>query len=151
MLQEFNPNEAALIAKIQDSSVNLAAILQRTVDRALGAVRAGGYTMGDAGTVPDQLKDSIVAIARWRWLISLPQVNETLQSKYRKEAHDEGIERLTRIAEGKEAIDPVDGVTPAGSANWNSENKILGRMHPGARPSGQATGGYANPEGPEDE
>ncbi len=152
VLQEFNPKEQELIAGIQNAADNLTPILGRAVDRALGAVRAGGYALGPDGTVPDQLKDSIIAIARWRWLISLPQVTDSLQNPNRKAAYDEAIKRLEDIANQKENIEPPDdpsGVAPGG--NWNSENKLIGRTHPVVPPSTQfqqtdGTRPYANPD-----
>ncbi|HLX70776.1 MAG TPA: hypothetical protein VKV04_14200 [Verrucomicrobiae bacterium] len=105
VLEEFNPKEQALIANIQNAADNLAPILQRVVNAARACVVAGGSQVDQPGTIPDQLRMDVISIARWKWLISLPQVNETLQSANRKNAHDDAMKRLDDVAAGKIKIE----------------------------------------------
>ena len=157
VLQEWNTKEPALIANQQAAADNLPVILARAVARVRGAIRAGGYPLGLEGTVPDQVIDSVIAIARWRLLLSLPEVNESMLSKSRKDDYEEAVARLERISQQKENIEPPDGSPVAAAAgNWNSENKIVPRGHPVPPPATQSQQPapplrpYANPDAPED-
>jgi predicted NBD/HSP70 family sugar kinase len=105
VLQEFNPKEQAAIANIQGAADNLTPILARVVNAARACVIAGGGQIDQAGTIPDQLREDVITIARWRWLISLPQVNETLQSKNRRDDYDSSMKRLDDVAAGKVKIE----------------------------------------------
>lgn len=105
VLEEFNSKENALINNIQSATDNLAPILQRVVNAARGAIVAGGGPLDQPGTIPDQLRPDVIAIARWKWLVALPNVNETLQSKNRKDAHDDAMKRLDEVAAGKIKIE----------------------------------------------
>lgn len=118
VLSEFNPKEQALIANIQNAADNLAPILQRVVNAARACVVAGGSQVDQPGTIPDQLRMDVISVARWKWLISLPEVNETLQSKNRKDAHDDAMKRLDDVAAGKIKIElPADPVVQNAPVN----------------------------------
>ena len=154
VLEEFTPAERAQIANVQNGADNLTSILARVVGMARGHIRAGGYTLGDTDTVPDQLRLDVIAIARWRYLIALPQM-KALQTPERKQAHDDAMERLLQAANQKLNVEaPDDATDPAPAAKWNSENKIVPRAHPVPRPGTQQQGDtnkYSNPTGPTDE
>jgi predicted NBD/HSP70 family sugar kinase len=105
VLQEFNPKEAAQIATIQGAADNLTPILARIVNAARACVIAGGGQVDQAGKIPDQLREDVISIARWRWLISLPEVNETLQSKNRRDDYDSAMKRMDDVAAGKIKIE----------------------------------------------
>ena len=104
VLEEFNSKENAAINSIQGATDNLAPILQRVVNAARGAIVAGGGPVDQPGTIPDQLRGDVISIARWKWLIAIPN-NDSLQSKNRKEAHDDAMKRLDQVAEGKIKIE----------------------------------------------
>jgi len=105
VLQEFNPKEVAAITNIQGAADNLTPILLRVVNAARACVLAGGGQVDQPGTIPDQLRNDVITIARWRWLISLPQVNETIQSKNRRDDYDASMKRLDEVAAGKVKIE----------------------------------------------
>jgi hypothetical protein len=149
VLSEFTPQEQAMLQGIQGASEQLPGIVARVIRAARGAIRAGGYALGDEGTAPDQLEADIIAIARWQWLLAFPQL-QRLQTSERQAAHDQGRTRLDAVGRQQWSVEPpVPGANPA-SGNWNSENQLLGRTHPVPPPAAQYPSGnlnrpYANP------
>lgn len=105
VLEEFNSKENSAINNIQGATDNLAPILQRIVNMARSCVVAGGSQVDQPGTIPDQLRPDVIAIARWKWLVALPKIGEALQSKERKQAHDDGMKRMDDVAAGKIKIE----------------------------------------------
>lgn len=153
VLQEFTPAEQVTLQGIQGATGNLADILLRAIQSARGAISAGGYELGSGVTIPDQLRGEVIAIARWRWLISFPQL-KVMQTAERKAANDEAVKKLAAAANQEFNIESP--TTASGSGNWNSERKIIGRAFPIPTPGSQfqtssTNSGYANPDGPEDE
>ena len=141
VLSELAPAEASALKAIAGGDY-IAPILDRAVNAARGAIRAGGYELGPNGTIPDQLSADVVAIARWRCLTKYPQL-KTLQTPDRKDAAKDAQARLDLVANQKLKIDPYEDpahprhdrpAPPAGT--WNSENKLVMRTHP-VPPPGQ--------------
>lgn len=102
VLNEITPIEAALIQNqfggTSGVAVNLAPILSKVINEARGMIKAGGNQVDQsAATVPDQLADALVRLARWRWIISLPQL-KTMQTPDRKQAAADAEKRLANIA-----------------------------------------------------
>ena len=162
VLGELTVQERAALQGIEGAGDQLPLILARIVNAARGAIRAGAYRLGEEGTTPDQLDLEIIAVARWRWLTAFPQL-QRLQTRDRRDAHDEALARLDMIARQKIAIEPPDKsdgcaraklISPK-SGQWNSENKLLNRTHPVPTPEAQwpvpegTLPPWANPEMPE--
>jgi hypothetical protein len=155
----LTPQEVATLKNIDGANDALTNILARAIKRVRGAIRAGGYPLSDTATeVPDQVNDVVIDISVWRWLKKYPQM-KALQTKERQDAYSKAVDRLEKIANQKESIEPPDADTNTSAqplpGQWNSENKILGRAHPAPTPatqfpSGNANRPYANPEGTED-
>lgn len=115
VMQEFNEREITLINSVRGASVatgtagdSLTGILERTVSRVRGAVFAGGTELGDAGTIPDSLKGDAIAIARWRFLVSIAQL-KPLQTADRKEECERAEKRLERVESGDLKIQGPSG------------------------------------------
>lgn len=119
VLEEFNPREQAKINELQGSEDNLDSILGRVVNMVRGCVTAGGGRVDQPGTVPDQLREDVIAIARWRWIISLPASDDkTLQSDARKAAHDDAMKRLDKVSAGDIKVElPAAPVATASPSN----------------------------------
>ncbi len=156
VLDEMSPGEVATIKAIQEAADLLPRFVQRAVNECRGAIAAGSYPLGPDATVPDGLHSDVIAIARWRWLISLPQLSK-MQTKEREQAFKDAQAKLKQITQQDYAPEsPADGSSPK-SGNWNSENKLLPRTHPVPPPATQfqstsdAAHPYANPDGPKDE
>ena len=152
-LTEFNSAEKAQIDTQTGAAGNFAIILARVVAELRGDIRAGNFALdSNPALIPDALHASVIHIARWRFLNSLPLGKELLNAE-RRQAHDLALEKFRLIAAGKHQVEaPYNATAPA--ANWNAENKILGRLHPVPRPgaeSGSTTAPYANPNGPADQ
>jgi hypothetical protein len=116
VLQEFTPAERAALKNIQAdfTDVNLPAILARTVNAARGSIQAGGNTLGDANTIPDQLRGEIIAIARWKLLTAFPQM-KALQTAERSRAARDATDLLQLIASQKPdrpRVEVPDGTSP---------------------------------------
>ena len=167
VLGEFTAQEQAALKGIQGAGDELPLILARVINAVRGAIRAGGYRLGEEGTTPDQLDLEIIALTRWRWLTAFSQL-QRLQTRDRRDAHDAALARLERIARQQLAIEPPDKpkkgppartrVPSPKSGQWNSENKLLNRTHPVPTPQAQwpvpempekASPPWANPEMPE--
>jgi hypothetical protein len=162
VLGELTVQEQAALQGIEGAGDQLPLILARVVNAARGAIRAGAYRLGEEGTTPDQLDLEIIAVARWRWLTAFPQL-QRLQTRDRRDAHDEALARLDLIARQRIAIEPPDKsdrgarakITSPKSGQWNSENKLLNRTHPVPTPEAQwpvpegTLPPWANPEMPE--
>lgn len=96
VLNEFTPIEQATLQGIQASD-SLTGILSNVVNAARGNIVAGGNQLGPDGTVPDQLRSEIIAIARWKWLISFP-VLKSMQTSVRKDAAKDAQDLLNLVA-----------------------------------------------------
>ncbi len=132
---------------------NLDLVTVRVIDEVRGYISAGGYALdetSDPRTIPLELFEDAIAIARWRILVSVPMLKQ-LQTEERRLAFEAAIKKLTLIAEQKFfVVPPVPDTTPR-AGNWNSENKIIMRAHPIPRPGSQFTpqiNTYANPSPP---
>lgn len=124
-------------------------ILDRVVAEIRGYIISGSFAVdADTSLIPPSLVSDAVAIARWRYLTSVPDL-QAVQSDARKAAFDAAMAKLMMIAKGElyvePPVDPPPGSTQFGS--WNSENKLIMRTHPVPSPTsqvGQTDTGYAN-------
>jgi len=69
----------------------------------LAQILVGGNQIGQAGTVPDQIRGDAIAIVRWRWFCSLPKTD--LQSQFRKDQYESAQSHIEKIREGKEKVE----------------------------------------------
>lgn len=99
---ELTPGERKGLEAVLGGN-QLGTIVRNTVDEIRGFVLAGGYALGDEGTVPAALKSDAVAVARWRLLVAVPN-NGAMQSENRKEAYDRAMKKLDLVAQGKFAL-----------------------------------------------
>lgn len=108
VLEEFTPSEKAIIEAISGSTTGLAAILDRAVGSARGSMLAGGNRVAADGTIPDQVRPEIIAMARWRWITSLPKSGLALATEARKDAYREALELFKEIARGEVKVELPD-------------------------------------------
>jgi len=114
VMGELTPVELATLQNIQGTTDAISAVLDRTVGMARGCIQAGGNALGAAGTVPDQLRADIIALARWKWLISFPKL-KSMQTDERKQAGKDAEDLLQLIASQKAdrpRVENPDGTTP---------------------------------------
>ena len=108
--QEFSNQEVQAIAALtQGGSLsnvpNLATILKNVVNEVRGGIIAGGNALDVIdGNVPDQLRDTVISIARWRWLSSAPALNQ-LKTKDREDLYNDAMKRLTNVINGTELVE----------------------------------------------
>jgi hypothetical protein len=109
VLEQFTPGEQAVLQNIQGASDTLDKILFRTVRAARGSIAAGGNALGDTDTIPDQVRNDVISLARWTWLTSFPAL-KSMQTDGRKVAASDAQTRLDNIANGKAKVEvPVSG------------------------------------------
>jgi len=162
VLAQFTLAEASAIRSVQGSGsgsglpfLNIDEKVSFVTDEIRGYIFAGGYALdetSDPRTIPIELFEDAITIARWRLLISLPGFAQ-LQTEQRRQAFEDSLKKLVAISQQKFAIDPPVPSTLPTAGMWNSENKLLMRSHPIPRPGAQFTpqiNTYANPIAPED-
>lgn len=160
VLSEFTPTENAAISALMgdgslDTTVKLSGVLTRVIAEVRDYIRSGGYALDPDDTkLPAGLINDAIGIARWRFLVSVPQFKQ-LQTDERKGAYTDAISKLKLVADQKFVPEsPTDDDTANRSGNWNSEQKIIMRTHPTPPPSQQSgvtvAQPYANPNAPPD-
>ena len=158
VLSEFTPAEVATINGLMQGGLSitdrLQQILSRTVSEIRGYIKSGAYAVDPAShnTVPASMMVDAVALTRWRFLISVPQLKQ-LQTEERKNAALESKLKLQAVAAQNFTPDDPVTSTVVTSGMWNSENKIIMRTHPVTKPATQwtpQTDSYANPDAPQD-
>jgi hypothetical protein len=145
----FTATESALLNATSGAGSRLAERLVDATGTFIGGMTAAGYAVTVDGRVPDQLRDHVMAKAVWEWLRDFPSL-KIFKTAERLAAYQEA-EKVYLLIVKKEygALEPPGGMDT--TACWNSENKIIGRMHPAPPPNMQfvATGingpAYANP------
>ena len=114
VLEEFTPQEQAALQTIQNGTSQLGGILAKAVASARGSIQAGGNDLDAAGTLPDQIIPQVVAIIRWRWLVSLPKL-KPLQTEERRDAYNDGLKALDKIASGHPKVErPANAIATTG-------------------------------------
>lgn len=141
--------EQAMIASVSGTTSKLSERLDDSIGKFLGAMSAADYDVATDGSVPDQLRNHIMADAVWEFLKDQPGL-KLFKTDARKEAA-ETAEKVYEKIVSKEygAIEPPSTIQKP--ANWGSENKLIMRTHPTPPPATQYgnTGNdqpeYANP------
>jgi hypothetical protein len=100
---EILPDEVAALNTIQGSTGILAGILGNVIAEVQASILVGGNQIGQSGTVPDQIREDVIAMARWKWFASLPKTD--LQSDFRRQQYDEAVKRLGNIRKGAEKVE----------------------------------------------
>jgi len=117
VIGEFTPVEQAVLKQISGST-SVANILNGVLNAARGAIVAGGNQLGPVGTIADQVREDVIAIARWKYLTSFPAL-KSLQTSERKAAADEAQKRLDNVSTGKPKIEipanPIGTTAPVGA------------------------------------
>ncbi len=120
----FNPSEQAALTAAGGAVDGFADILTAAILEARGICEGAGYTLdADVTKLPDALRPHVIALARWRWLIGVPDFPQ-MQTEARKLAAERAEEVLDKVAEGDFPIaPPVESTTPAGG-DHGTETKI---------------------------
>lgn len=114
VLEEFTPAERATLANIQGGADNLTPILERVVKEFRQAIAdAGREVAADTTTIPNGFLGQAIALARWRYLIALPQA-KALQTPERKAAAEKAETLIEDIATGKRPVAPPDATSSTG-------------------------------------
>ncbi len=100
---EILPDEVAALNTVQGSTGILAGILGNVIAEVQAGILVGGNQIGPSGTVPDQIREEVISIVRWKWFASLPKTD--LQSDFRRQQYDEAVKRLGNIRDGSEKVE----------------------------------------------
>jgi hypothetical protein len=105
VLKEFTPAEQATLQNIQGATNALADICTESIAEFRQAISDAGTDLSSAtaGTIPEGFKAKAAALARWRWLISLPQA-KLMQTEERKAAALAAETLINDIATGKRPV-----------------------------------------------
>ena len=151
---KVTPMELGMLQSAQGSTTRLAAVLTASVQKFQGAIAAtGALALADGQSVPDQLRDEVLAFAVWTWLRDFPGL-ALFKTEARKTAYVQAQGDYSKIClRTYGAIESPYG-TDVTTGNWNSRPKILGRMGPVPQPQQQMSPYpiplYANPNAPQD-
>ena len=124
---DFLPDELNALETIEGSRGALAGILMRTINAARGTIQAAGNRLGPEDTVPDQIRQEIINIARWVWLVSFPAA-KTLATPERQKLHDQARETIANIASCKVRVE-----VPLQTVQTPSPNNAAALLRPGRR------------------
>lgn len=127
--QDFTPAETIVLRSVQNSTARLATKLTDTVGEFLDAIEATGFVVLRNGSVPDQIRLHVQALACWRWLCSFPQY-EKIKTKEREKAAADALVIYKQICNKTFGAILSPSGTNYATGNWNSENKLIMRTHP---------------------
>lgn len=113
VLVEFTPAEKSAIDALQGVTTSLATIADRVVQEFRQAIVDGGGQIENASTIPPGFEAHAVALARWRWLSSIPSLKH-LQSEPRQKAAEKAEALIEAIADGTRRVAPPS--SPASEA-----------------------------------
>jgi hypothetical protein len=100
---EILPDEVTALNTIQGSTSILSGILANVIAEVQASILVGGNQIDQIGTVPDQIREDVISIVRWKWFASLPKTD--LQSDFRRQQYDEAVKRLGNIRNGSEKVE----------------------------------------------
>lgn len=129
-LAKFTASEVTLLQGVQGSTAGLANSLTVVINEWVATLNAANYPVVlNSNQVPDQLRRHIVAAAIWAWLRDFPKL-AIFKTDDRKNAASDAEKVLEKIAARTYgAIESPYG-TDQTTANWNSLQKVVGRMSP---------------------
>lgn len=112
VLKEFTPAERATLNNIQGATNGLPDICTDVIAEFRQAISDAGTDVSgaDDGKIPAGFKAKAAALARWRWLISIPSA-KSMQTPERKEAADKAEELINDIATGDRPVTAPDSET----------------------------------------
>lgn len=116
VMKEFTPSEQKTLENIQGATNGLASVCENVVSEFVQAISDAGTNISGASadTMPEGFIAKAVALARWRWLISIPQA-KSMQTPERKEAAEKAEELINDIATDKRPV-AAPGTTTGGIA-----------------------------------
>jgi hypothetical protein len=148
-------SEQAMLAATAGAASKLQERLTDSKAAFTGAMNAVGWDTDPAGnTIPDQLRNHVMAYAVEEWLRDFPKLVE-FNTQDRKDAYKEACLALEKIQHRTfGAIESFSG-TDKTTGNWNSKPKLMMRTDPHPQPIDQLqlapTNPYANPNAPGDQ
>lgn len=153
VLNKFTTNEVTLLKNSAGSVVDkLTTHLNDTIGKFLGAMSANGHSVRAGGSVPDQVRDNILAYATWTWLNDFSGL-KTHCTDAREMAYEKACTVFDKLCQNTfGAIETPNNPGPISS--WQSKPKLVMRTDPVPSAIDQLqiapTPTTANPLGPQD-
>lgn len=112
VLKELTPAEQRTLENIQGATNNLGEIVGDVAAEFRQAITDSGVDISTtaSGFIPPGFRGQAVALARWRWLISIPQA-KAMQTAERKEAAEKAEKLIEAIANGDRPVAAPDATT----------------------------------------
>ena len=122
VLAEFSTAEQN---SLTGASGALDVILGNVVNTVRGQILAGGGMLSaNAQTIPDQLRDAVIAIARWRFLSSVPLLQD-FKTDDRRSLYNEAIETLRGVMSGSVKVEvPTDAASQTLASGGSSGSPV---------------------------
>lgn len=118
---EYTALAAAALAEGQANP--LPAIIRRAVQLVRGKVAAGGHTLEEGETIPQELEDAALCIVRFNALTRFPNLRALLDAN-RVAAKDDALKLLREVASGTMKIEaaetPTEQVVSAPGPNFTA-------------------------------
>ena len=151
---KFTPSELAMLYAQKGATTGLSDVLTAVIRKFQGAIAAtGALSLSDGQSVPDQLRDEVLAYAVWKFLLDFPGL-ELFKTKGRSAAFVKAETDYSKICDRTYGSIESPYGTDVTTGNWNSQPKLIGRMGQVPPPSMQLsplpTPLYANPNAPPD-
>lgn len=121
VLAEFTPQEQASIAAIQGANTNLTGVLVRVVNAWRGAI-SRNQELGATNTIPADVREDVIAEARWRWLVSLPSL-KALQTKERNDLYKDALAHLKEIRAGELVESATDTAATKNASDYSADTR----------------------------
>jgi hypothetical protein len=113
VLEQFNATERAAVEGVQESENGLPGLISSVTKQVRGYVARRNPVASDETQLPDELKADAIAIIRYRFLNSLPGL-EDLITKGREKEYSDALVTLRAVAAGNgPAIEPPAEVSTA--------------------------------------
>lgn len=119
---ELNAIRTAALATVDPLPDVVASVVSMVRGRVGACAR---NTLGEAGTIPDNLKSTALAIAVWELLSRLPV--ESLTTDTRKSAYDAALKLLADVAACRFVVDAPLTAAPAGEIATGPKPSWSGR------------------------
>lgn len=101
VISRLTPVELATLEGIAGLADQMPGILTNVVNATRGNLRGGGNQLDVAGTIPDQVREEVIALALWKFLISFP-VLKSMQTPARQAASKQAQDLFSLMASQKQ-------------------------------------------------
>lgn len=126
ILGRMTVSEQSMLTNASGATSKLQERLTDAIGVFYSAMSSQSYTVGTPPSMCDRFRNEVMSMAVWEFLLDFPQL-KVFKTDERKRAYTDARQLVVDIANRKAgAIEPPNGVSITG--NWNSINRVIGRM-----------------------